>query len=390
MPDVRLRRETSHELHFEHPRWPSWAVAAAVAGFWTLFRHVGAGLDLELLHLICGILLAGSLLSSLWCNELTLDLATRSYRSRRGFWPAPRIFRGSFDELEGVALSQSWLSQTEDGGSRSHPVWHLHLTFRPPKRSIHIATVLSEAPAHARLEHFARALGVAAIDRTGDAEHGASPDGPDRRASEGAPPETATGPIVGSTDGPSRKAGPVSLIATVGPPPAGTGIHISGAAGREAISLPPPTRRSRVVAASLLGLPFASLGALVFLAATDLLPLNHTGPPIVGIVMGIIIILCGAALPVVTLLRARGRQKIERRGNYLCFSTEIFGRQFRRRLLHRRSIADLAVRRSITTTRGDRHQLFLRTDQQIVRLGHHLEPRGLEWLHEAVRIMLRD
>src|SRR5262249_4024530 len=118
--DVRLKRESTAECYFANQR----AGAAAVVLVGLVIMGLMARSPQHTPRFIYALVALFPLLGMLalwWREELRLDLVSRQYTRRRGFWPSVRVTRGSLDELEAVVLpGDGYRATNGSGGGRGN------------------------------------------------------------------------------------------------------------------------------------------------------------------------------------------------------------------------------------------------------------------------------
>ena len=308
MIETKLRRENARELLFWHRSAWGWVCIATGLALFAMTRDTDPSGSLALrAWFVIAVFLGFGLVYVCRRDRLRLDLESRRYHRQQGpFW-ALRTETGTFDQIEGVVLTCNppeleWFWHLTKGPK----AWQLELTFRGVwEGPALIAKLADETSAYAKLEHYARLLGLPALDRT----------------TEGVQRVIDLDPEIDLD-----LDVPIGVAATAGMPPFDSGIELRGKPGRETIRLPPAV----------------SWG---------------------------------------------GRLQIERSGNFLRFCTMRRGRRRGAHVLHRREIKEIELRPLLFRDTSGRHQLFIRSDRGIVRIGQRLDPRALEWLRLAVRAM---
>src|SRR5215813_8978456 len=109
--DVRLKRESTAECYFANQR----AGGAAVVLVGLVIMGLMARSPQHTPRFIYALVALFPLLGTLavwWRDDLWLDLVSRRYTRRRGFWPSIRVTRGSLDELDAVILAQTVYQST--------------------------------------------------------------------------------------------------------------------------------------------------------------------------------------------------------------------------------------------------------------------------------------
>lgn len=136
--------QSPREIRFAHAYRTGWVVAV-VGTLVCAFGLVGVNGSQEWAVVGFGVLfLLGGVLSALYRLELTLDLARRRYRYRRGFIPMPREGGGSIDEIEAVALD----SELESRDGERMEEWEVELVLKNWMRPVELSGIWDEARSH--------------------------------------------------------------------------------------------------------------------------------------------------------------------------------------------------------------------------------------------------
>lgn len=332
------------------------------------------------------------LLGAFWRYELSLDLVTRTYQRRKGFWPRAALKRGPLDDLEGVVLTMEIRrSSSTKGGPHYSPVWVLGLAFAGERKPVSIMEFYREAKAYQRLEALAEKLRVPAIDRTGEQERRIAWDALDRSLQEELRRGTAR-----------WEAGAGGGIPPL--PPGSTIEVLPGPSGRT-ILLPAPGFSWGMMFFFLFGSAFVGLGGTAHWAKATGLQMTES-PQGSAWVLGPLFILVGLALLLLAAAASRGRMMIREDPSGLAFGYQVFGRPVRLRRLPKGEIEEIRLRpvaaggRDATLRVGpvsvrwprqktqQRTELFVRSDREVVRLGKELRPEEQEWLRRTLLSLL--
>ena len=124
VPEAYLIRENDREIYFAHR--PQYAVVLLLTGaaivYYFFFSDAVEDQTARWIFTAAGAFFALiGLVAALWRYELRLDLLTRTYSGRKGFWPNPRPLRGLLDEMEGVILTSR--IDRSDGSSATRSPW---------------------------------------------------------------------------------------------------------------------------------------------------------------------------------------------------------------------------------------------------------------------------
>jgi hypothetical protein len=402
MSQVRLRKESQTEIYFAHPYWSGWIFAMIGAGFGVLPWKTGAEPPVLWLFLgMSGLFTLLGIGAGFWRLELRLDLMARTYRRRRGFWPAVRTTMGSLDEIKAVILTRKWRSTGSSGSSSTQRVvWTVSLGFENQSDSVSISDSRNEQEAYRNLEHLAKSLHVDAIDRSGEQEKKTAWGDLDRSWVE------AEESPIGSPGGLNIPTGSNGAVA---PLPAGSGIECVDAPGLRHIVLPKNGFSGAVWAVIGFGLVFAGAGILALLSLAGVVGMEGAQKAKIGV--GSVFTLFGFGLAAAVVWSSQAKWNLRESSDSLSIWLDGFGKKVRQsRLLKREietiEIAESAASRSRGRTRVRRgrttisvegrrprnpgRELTIRTDEEIVRLGSDLAVEELEWLRDAVRAMAQS
>ncbi len=328
------------------------------------------------------------LLGAFWRYELSLDLVTRTYQRRKGFWPRAALKRGSLDDLEGVALTMEVRrSSSAKGGSHHSPVWVIGLAFTGERKPVSIMEFYRETKAYQRLEALAEKLRVPAIDRTGEQERKIPWDALDRPLQE----ELRRG----------TRRWEAGAGGDIPPLPPGSTIEVLPGPGGRTILLPTPGFSGGMVFFFLFGSAFVGLGGTALWAKAAGLQVTES-PQGFAWILGPLFILIGLAVLLLTAAASRGRMMIREDPSGLTFGYRVFGRPVRLQRLPKGEIEEIRLRpvaaggRDATLRVGpvsmrwprqeaqQRRELFVRSDREVVRLGKELRPEEQEWLYRTL------
>ncbi len=307
-----------------------------------------------------GLLFAlGGFAGALWRYELRLNLISRFYSGRRGFWPNPKPLRGSLDELEGVVLS----SRVDRSDKSTKTVWTVGLRFRNWGKPVTIKETSNEPAAYQALEHYAKKIRVPAIDRTGAEEQAISWADVDKPLAEQ----------------PDR---PVSIPSL----PPGSAIEFTPGPGRRTVHLPANGFSAGALILVLFGLPFFSLGSF-FLWALLFNSSAVQGSVAAGFIVSSVFVLVGFFIVLAGIAGMRGKQLIEEEAGDLVFSLLLFNRRVRPQRMLKKDVEEVSIKP--VPERKDQQQLVIRSDKRIMHINdRRLSPKELEWLKVAVFMMV--
>ena len=362
MPDVFLRRESDSELRFAHPVVSGWIFAAIGVAVVYIAGQTIASTPARWMTVGIGLLFAAiGVGGALWRYELSLDLLSRTYRKRRGFWPSPRSREGSLNELRGVSLSRTW-RRADDSSSA---VWVVSLEFEGWETPVSVFETASERKGYRRLEQLARRLQASAIDRTGDEERIRPAGQLDR-------------PLLQSDD----------HRAVEGPPPASRIERTTTETGEPMIVLPPMGFSWAAVFVAILGTPFLAFGAIALLSAVGWRVVEVKGSLAALWIVGGVFVVVGTILWAAAIFGPIAREVIRREGDALVITLRAFGRHYRRRRLPLGRIEEVSIKPS-RSARSEKTEVVLRTDAIVARIAGELPPDGQRWLSRALLAMAR-
>jgi len=317
MPNVTLKRESDQALHFAHTHLAGWLFALVGAGMATAGAMRLDGPGYWLVVFVGGFFAIIGFGAAMWRYEIHIDLTSRSYRGRRGFWPSTRKFGGSLDELNGVVLNRIWRRDSSSAGS-GDTMWVVSLEFEGWERPVSVFETRREARAYRQFKHLAERLQIDAIDRTGR-------------------------PVA-------------SRLITA--PPAASGIDSSIDPQTTSIALPALGFSLGSISLMLLGLPFLGLGGFALLVLG-------------GWTLGPIFLLLGSGLTLAAIVGSYAREVVIEDGDTLIFATSFRGWRYGIRRLPKRAIESVDIRDA---------SVVARSDEQLVRIGGELPHEAQRWL----------
>ena len=89
-----------------------------------------------------------------WQERLTLDLSTRSWTERRGYWPMTQTATGGFNNLDGLFLTEEMRVRKYS----TYPLWTIHLAFKGDRVPVVLGQFLDERTANDRLRELEATL----------------------------------------------------------------------------------------------------------------------------------------------------------------------------------------------------------------------------------------
>ncbi len=389
MTETRLISQSSRELLFQDNRWWDWIyIPAGMAFLIVSFFSNSSDSNLSMLPTFgfsMVLMVIGITLIS-FRDQLSLDLETRTFLRQGAARWTTRVVHGSFDEIEGVVLSHQPPRRRRLLKLFAQPeTWRIELAFPAPARPVLIEKTVDEAAAYASLVHFARLLRRPAFDGTAGGEQRrpyANSEPLPEPLPEPALEEDAAGPDPITSREPVIASATINLASAVGSPPASSGIELPADPGRETILLPSLLPRWFLIVSGALSLTFVGLAVATVRSAID------SGAFSLGaLVPGLVCVVVALLAWIPSMRMACSRLRIDRMGSFLRFSTARHGRRYRVRMLHCREIETIDLRPSIVGYRSRKRQLFIRSARGIIRVGHNLDRRSVEWLLDAMRVM---
>jgi hypothetical protein len=91
-----------------------------------------------------------------WQERLTLDLSTRTWTERRGYWPMTQTATGGFSSLDGLFLTE----ETRVRKYSTYPLWIIHLAFKGDRAPVTLGEFLDERTANDRLRELEATLRI--------------------------------------------------------------------------------------------------------------------------------------------------------------------------------------------------------------------------------------
>lgn len=355
-PEVNLIREDNREIYFAHRPIAGIVIMLAGMGVAYFFGfHVKDQMPRWIIGATAFLFALGGFAGALWRYELRLDLISRTYSGRRGFWPNPKPLRGSLDDLEGVVLS----SRVDRNNKSTTTVWSVGLQFRNWDKPVAIKESANEPAAYQALEQYAKKLRVPAIDRTGAEE----------RAVSWADVDT---PLAQLPDHPIL----------IPPLPTGSAIEFTPAPGRRSILIPAYGFSLQAAFLVLFGSVFGSFGGF-FLWALLFNRAHVQGSITAGFIVSSVFTLIGLLVVSAGIAGMRGKQWIEEEGADLVYSLLLFNRRVRPQRIPKKEVEEVSVKPM--PERKDQQQLVIRSDRRIMHISdRRFSSQELAWLKVAV------
>lgn len=309
-------------------------------------------------------------------NELTLDLQSRMFTRRQGWWPNLRTTTGSMDQIEVLTLEL----ETRRGSYRTYNLWLVRLHFKGQEKGMVLRASRNESVAYTQFESLARALEVPALDRTGPGQKLISPG----RAGSAIPASR-----------PPREPGLVPD--SIPPLPPQSRILLQGEPLTRRILLPRRGLNAGSVALAVCGLFSCWIGGVLLQAVLTEPPVPENSP-----LIGPAFILLGLIFLLVALGMALAREVAEENGEQLQFGRRAFGFLLGTCSVRKDQIELIALQprlaatgRSVQTAGSvytgpaaapsGANQVFIRSTRGTVRMGDRLTSEELQWLLQAVQ-----
>jgi hypothetical protein len=358
--EVNLIRENDRELYFAHR--PLSGVVFMLIGMGIVYFFFFSSHVRE--QAVRWIFSAGGALfaligfgGALWRYELRLDLLTRTYSGRRGFWPHATPLKGSLDDLTGMLLT----SRVDRSDKSSVTVWTVSLGFQGWDKPVTVMETQTEVTAYGTLEHYAKKLRITAIDRTGAGE---------RRT----PWTDLDKPLAEQPD----------HAISIPPLPAGSPIEFVNRPGRRTIIFPAQGFTGAGLFIFLFGLPFFGMGS--FTLWLLLSGAKISGNVAAGYIIGPVLMLVGLFILFLAIAGTFGRPQVQEEEREIVHSLLLFGRRVLPRRITKREVEEVSLRPVTGRNSAGKQELVLRSDRRILRIsGLPIGGQDLEWLKLAVQ-----
>jgi len=369
MSEVQFVRQDDHEVRFAHRLgsevvWTAGLVAFCYFGY----RSALVSPFSRWFYGVFGLVAAAiGLANMLWRYQLTLDVRSRTWTRRTGFWPRALTRAGTFDDLDGLILA---IEIRSTGRNVKYPVWVIRLSIKRESHSDSIAEFTNERKAYQRFESLVKTLRLDAIDRTGDRE---------RRL----PWHAVERPLVSQVARVGSRSARIAAVPTL---PPGSAIHVSDVQPNTSIVLPARGFSRHAVVPILIASFFVVFGAISWRNSTLL---EGSPPDITYILVPAAFALIGAGLILLIVEASISRDEIQNRGERIVFGRRLFGLRLRKSL-EKRFIEEIAVKPAPTFDVGFlpersqsaaiHHHVFVRSQHELLHVGGNLTPDEQEWL----------
>jgi hypothetical protein len=343
---MRLRNVSDQRLDFGVSPWRAlfpliWTLASLLVFF--VGKEPLAAL-LGVLGVVSGLLMAAGFLW--WQEALSLELVSRTYSYRRGYWPKVASDEGKLCEIKSVGLDVLVRAGSEGGDVIS---WVISLLFADSAKSIAVANFSVESLAYQRLADLAKRLGLPAVDRTGAQERTVAP---------------------GEIEKPlAERAQTRSFMPAL---PEDNRIAVIGDAPERRIVLP--------LAGFRVNYAVLALMPLLVPWWTGTLSRWQFSAPFIGV--GVLFALGG-------IIASLSHREIAETPERLLIDTRLFGIPLATRRFQKRDIVDIELK-PVPGRRRFAQQLQIRTASAVANLhAGRLSPAELAWLRQAMLALVR-
>ena len=407
---MQLLRQTEQKLWFADQNLSYFAgsglalVMTAVIGFlpdnvW--MRWFGGG--------FCFMFVVVFAYAALLREELTIDLANRSYERVTGMRPFEKTITGSLNEFTGVQLVTTLVKG--DDQTAAYQLWGVNLVDYTGRALPSLMISTEELRAYQELERFARRFHLPAIDGTGTEEVVTRPEDLDEAARSGG--------LAGRRAAAGSGLAAASEVPVFLPLPWPTRIELQGQGPRKTIVVQPKPPDTKEQLRLLYHWVQLGIGAMMVAALPFLLPLvslSNSAPTmahflwtgVASMVGPILLISSGVALwnqrQNVTV-----QSRIEDRGDRIEFRDETKGNA-RTAVIKKSEIRSVAIKPVLAgrgfrdksgasvgdstiilgrKRRRDAMDLEIRTDTRVHHCCDQCSREELEWLRKAVTTMVR-
>jgi hypothetical protein len=302
----------------------------------------------------------------LYRDELVLDLVTRAYTLRRGYWPAVREQTRSMNDFRALLLGAE-LRRNPRGGQ--YPTWVISLQCSGVQPDLAVLELRSESQAYGKIESWSRKLGLPAFEIVDGRE----------QPLEFKPVARQQPAELGSMQIPML--------------PSGSRLAFLGAAPTRTIVLPPLGFGLGVLILALFPAITLWMGFAGYNEA-----IHHIPPRSTSFATGVV---CFGILMVVALFFAIfGRTAVREQDDMILVGNSAFGWNYNVKSFAKRDIEEVEIKpttlssgapvftlsgmRVIGKRPRARAELFVHSRNQVVRIGQGLSSQDLQWLHQAL------
>lgn len=365
---MQLVRDDARQIRFSNP-W-RWGVIICVVGLliWLLVP-LKATKGFTYWVLVGGVAftVVVGLLAFLGRDELVLDIGTRAYTRRRGYWPAVKEQTSSLNDFRALLLVPE-LRRNPRGGQ--YPTWVIVLQSSGVEPNIALVELRSESDAYGKVELWSRKLGLPAFENAGDREKPLD----FKPITQQHPVELRSAQLPGLPPG--------SRLALLGTPPTRT------------IVLPPLGLSMGVLTLSIFPAITLWMGIAGYDEAVHRIPPRSTNFAIGMICFGIL-------LAVALCFAIFGRTTVREQADSILIGTRAFGWNYNVKSLAKRDIENVEIKPTPVSSGAPvfmlsgmrvlrprqprpRAELFVHSRNQVARIGQELSAQDLQWLREAL------
>jgi len=300
-------------------------------------------------------------------DELVLDVVSRTYILRRGYWPAVKEQTRSLNDFRALLLGAE-LRRNPRGGQ--YPTWVITLKSAGVQADIALVELRSESQAYGKIESWSSKLGLPAFENVAGRE----------QPLEFKPVAPQQAAELGAVQIPRLPPG--SRLAFVGIAP------------------------TRMIVLPRFGLGMGVLILAIFPAITLWMgiagyneALHHVPPRSTSFATGVI---CFGILMVVALSFAIfGRTTVREQDDRILIGNRAFGWNYNVKSVAKRDIEEVEIKPTPLSSGAPvfmlsgmrvlrpkqprpRAELFVRSPNQAMRIGQELSPQDLQWLRQAL------
>lgn len=365
---MQLVRDDDRQIRFTNP-W-KWGLVIALAGLliWFLFSlNPAEGIKYWVVAGSVVFTIFIGVAASLSRDELVLDLTNREYIQRRGYWPAVREQTRPMNDFRALLLG-SELRRNPRGGQ--YPTWVITLKSSGVQSDLAVLESRSESQAYGKIESWSRKLGLPAFENVGGREQ---------------PLEFKPAARQQQAE---LQSGQIPML------PRGTRLAFLGTPPTRTIIFPPPGLGLGVLILAI----FPSITLWMGIAGYHE-ALHHVPPRSTSFATGVI---CFGILMVVALFFAIfGRTAVREQDDTILIGNRVFGLNYNVKSVAKPEIEEIEIKPTPLSSGAPvfmlsgmrvlrprqprpRAELFVRSRNQVVRIGQELSPQDLQWLHQAL------
>jgi hypothetical protein len=167
MATLSVLKDIDSIIHLRQNHLGGWVIAIFGIAICYLPQIKPIGEDVWILYCVGGFFIFTGILAAFYRLEVRLDLLQRKYKVTKGFWPSPKKYSGTFENLEGLWFKKQW--RTSGGKNKSkYLVWQTCLKLNFDKAPICLYETRDESEARAYFEKRAKQLRIKTFDHTGN------------------------------------------------------------------------------------------------------------------------------------------------------------------------------------------------------------------------------